>query len=52
MRLHSTKINKWKNLVDAFLKQYKFNLKTAPNKTSIMAMKKGNQEFMKSYAQR
>jgi hypothetical protein len=33
-------IKKWKDLADAFLKQYKFNLETTPNRTSLMVMEK------------
>jgi hypothetical protein len=34
------------------LKQYKFNLETAPDKTILMTMKKENQESVRAYAQR
>jgi hypothetical protein len=30
MRLDNAKIKSWKDLVEAFLKQYKFNLEIAP----------------------
>ena len=49
MRLNSTKINKWKDLVYAFLKQYIFNLETTYDKTSLMAMEKGDQESAMVY---
>jgi len=49
MRLNSTKINKWKDLVYAFLKQYIFNLETTYDKTSLMAMEKGDQESARVY---
>jgi hypothetical protein len=52
MRLDSAKINKWKDLVGAFLKYYKFNLKITLNKTSLMVMEKRNQESVEAYAQR
>ena len=38
--------------MDAFLKKYKFNMESAPNRTSLMAIKKGNQESVKAYTQR
>jgi hypothetical protein len=50
--LNSSKINKWKDPIDTFLKQYKFNFETAPDKTILMAMEKGNQESVWTYAQR
>ena len=39
-------------MVDAFLKQYKFNFKIAPDKTSMITMEKGTQESVRAYAQR
>jgi len=51
MSLDNTKIKTWKDLVDAFLKHYKFNLETAPDRTILMAMKKENRESMRAYAQ-
>jgi hypothetical protein len=39
-------------MVDAFLKQYIFNLETTHDRTSLMAMKKENQESVRAYAQR
>ena len=52
MRLDNIRIKTWKDLVDAFLKHYKFNLETAPNRTILMAMEKKNQETVRAYAQR
>jgi hypothetical protein len=43
MRLENVKIKKWKDLVEAFLKQYKFNLEIAPDRTSLMSMEKRSQ---------
>ncbi|KAJ6917858.1 hypothetical protein NC651_012148 [Populus alba x Populus x berolinensis] len=50
MRLDNIKIKTWKNLVDAFLKQYKFNLEIASDRTILMVMEKENQESMRAYA--
>jgi hypothetical protein len=44
MRLDNAKVKKWKDLVKAFLKQYKFNLEIAPDRTILMSMEKENQE--------
>ena len=34
------------------LKVVKFNIEIAPNRTSLMAMEKTNQEFVRTYVQR
>ncbi|XP_034898419.1 uncharacterized protein [Populus alba] len=52
MRLETVKIKTWKDLVEAFLKQYKFNLEIAPDRTSLMSMEKRSQETVRVYAQR
>jgi hypothetical protein len=52
MRLDNIKIKTWKELVHAFLKQYKFNLEIAPDRTILMAMGKESQESVRAYAQR
>ena len=52
MRLDSVKIRSWKDLVEAFLKQYKFNLEIALDQTSLMTMEKRSKESIRAYAQR
>jgi 5-hydroxyisourate hydrolase-like protein (transthyretin family) len=52
MRLETVKIKKWKGLVEAFLKQYKFNLGIALDRTSLMSMEKRSHESVRVYAQR
>jgi len=52
IRLENTRIKKWKDLVEAFLRQYKFNFEISPNKTSLMTMEKGNEESVKAYMKR
>jgi len=52
MRPDNIKIKTWKDLVHAFLKQYKFNLEIAHDRTILMAMEKENQESVRAYAQR
>jgi hypothetical protein len=52
MRLDNVRIKKWTDLANAFLKQYKFNLEIAPNRTSLITMEKGTQESVRAYAQR
>jgi hypothetical protein len=38
---------KWKDLVDAFIRQYKFNMDVGPNRSSLQAMKKDNKESIR-----
>ncbi|XP_073264245.1 uncharacterized protein [Populus alba] len=52
MHLDNTKIKGWKDLVDAFIKQYKFNMDVALDRSSLQAMEKGNKESIREYAQR
>jgi hypothetical protein len=52
MRLDNIKIKTLKDLVHAFLKQYKFNLEIALDRTMLIAMEKENQESVRAYAQR
>jgi hypothetical protein len=52
MRLDNAKVKKWKDLVEAFLKQYKVNLEIAPDRTILISMEKKNQECVRAYAQR
>jgi hypothetical protein len=52
MRLDNAKVKKWKDLVKAFLKQYKFNLEIAPDRTILMSIEKENQESVRAYVQR
>jgi len=52
MRLDSVRIRSWRDLVEAFLKQYKFNLEIAPDRTSLMSMEKRSQKSVRAYAQR
>jgi len=52
MRLDNTKVKKWKDLVDAFMRQYKFNIDVGPDLLSLQAMEKDNKESIKEYAWR
>jgi hypothetical protein len=52
MRLDNTKIRKWKDLVDAFVKQYKYNMDIAPDRTSLSNLEKRDKESIREYAQR
>ena len=48
--LDNTKVKRWKDLVDAFIRQYKFNMNVAFDRSSLQAMKKENTEFIREYA--
>jgi hypothetical protein len=50
MTLDNTRVKKWSDLTDAFLRQYKFNIKIAPDRTSLIVMEKGNKETVREYA--
>jgi hypothetical protein len=50
MRLDNTRIHTWKDLVDAFIKQYKYNMDIAPDRTSLSNLKKGDKESIREYA--
>jgi putative SOS response-associated peptidase YedK len=50
--LDNTRVKKWSDLADAFLKQYKFNIDIAPDQTSLMIIEKNNKETVREYARR
>jgi len=52
MILDNTRVKKWSDLVDVFLRQYKFNVDIAPDRTSLMVMKKSNKKIVREYAHR
>jgi hypothetical protein len=52
MRLDNTKIWRWKDLVDAFFKQYKYNMDIAPDITSLSNLVKSDKESIREYAQK
>ncbi|KAL9342346.1 hypothetical protein Peur_065671 [Populus x canadensis] len=42
----------WKDLVDAFIRQYKLNIDVGLDRPSLQAMEKDNKESIREYAQR
>jgi hypothetical protein len=50
MRLDNTRIHTYKDLVDAFIKQYKYNMDIAPDRTSLSNLEKGDKESIREYA--
>jgi len=49
MILDNTRAKKWSDLIDAFLKQNKFNIDIVPNWMSLMVMEKSNKETVMEY---
>jgi len=47
MWLDNTKVKKWKDLADAFMRQYKFNIDMGADRLSLQAMEKDNKESIK-----
>jgi hypothetical protein len=52
MWVDNTKVKKWKDFIDAFIRQYKFNMDVGPDRSSLQAMQKDNKESIKEYTQR
>jgi hypothetical protein len=52
MQLDNTKVKKWKDLVDAFMRQYKFNINVSPDRLSLQTIKKDNKESIREYARK
>jgi len=52
MHLELVKIQTWKDLVNAFIKQYKYNMDMAPNRMQLQSLFKRSTETFKEYAQR
>jgi hypothetical protein len=51
--LDNTKIKKkWKDLVDAFIRQYKFNMDVGHDRSNLQTMEKDNKESIREYTQR
>jgi len=50
IRLDNTKIQRWKDLVNAFIKQYKYNMDITTYRTSLYWKEKKDKESIKEYA--
>ena len=50
MRLDNTKIYSWKDLVDAFIKQYKYNMDITRDRKSLSNLEKKDKESIREYA--
>jgi uncharacterized FlaG/YvyC family protein len=52
MTLDNTRVKKWSDLVDDFLKEYKFNIDIALDWMRLMVIDKSNKEIVREYAHR
>ncbi|XP_073219742.1 uncharacterized protein [Cicer arietinum] len=52
MHLERSRIHSWKDLVDAFLRQYKYNIDMAPDRMQLQNSLKKDNEAFKEYTQR
>lgn len=52
MNLERGRIHTWRDLAEAFLKQYRYNMDMAPDRTQLQNMVKKENEAFKEYAQR
>jgi hypothetical protein len=43
-------VRKWKDVVNAFIRQYKFNIDMAYDRSSLQAIEKNNKEFVRECA--
>ena len=49
MHLGNTKVKKWEDLGDVFIRKYKFNLDMGLYRSSLQAMEKDNKVSIKEY---
>jgi len=52
MNLDKTRIRTFRDLCEAFVQQYQYNVDMAPDRSDLQAMTQGNKETFKEYAQR
>ena len=52
MRLDNTSIRSWKNLVNAFIKHYKYNMDITHDRTSLSNLEKKDKESIREDAHR
>ncbi|XP_050915772.1 uncharacterized protein LOC127130854 [Lathyrus oleraceus] len=52
MQLERTYVNTWKDLANAFLRKYKYNLDMTPNHMQLQNLSQKGSESLKEYAQR
>ncbi|XP_058764275.1 uncharacterized protein LOC131637689 [Vicia villosa] len=52
VQLERTHIHSWRDLVEAFVKYYQYNVDMAPNRTQLQSLVQGSKESFKEYAQK
>lgn len=52
MKLERTYIQTWRDLVEAFVKHYQYNVDMAPNRTQLQSLSQGKNQSFKEYAQK
>ncbi|CAL1413176.1 unnamed protein product [Linum trigynum] len=52
MQLEKTKVRRWQDLADAFMRHYKHNQDLAPDREDLRNMEKNEKESFREYAQR
>lgn len=50
MRLERTHVRNWRDLVDAFLRHYQYNIDMAPSRAQLQSLSQGANESFKEYA--
>lgn len=52
IHLERTYIQNWRDLVEAFLRHYQYNIDMTPNRTQLQSLTQGLNESFKEYAQK
>ncbi|XP_058729317.1 uncharacterized protein LOC131601500 isoform X2 [Vicia villosa] len=52
VQLERTHIHSWRDLVEAFIKHYQYNVDMAPNRTQLQSLVQGSKDSFKEYAQK
>ncbi|XP_058783769.1 uncharacterized protein LOC131658498 [Vicia villosa] len=52
VQLERTHIHSWRDLVEAFIKHYQYNVDMAPNRTQLQSLVQGPKDSFKEYAQK
>ncbi|XP_058759673.1 uncharacterized protein LOC131632984 [Vicia villosa] len=52
VQLERTHIHSWRDLMEAFIKHYQYNVDMAPNRTQLQSLVQGSKESFKEYAQK
>jgi len=50
IRLDNMRICRWKDVVEAFIKQYKYKMKISPDRFGLSLLERGDKEIIHEYA--